>query len=133
MGPPTGVTILIVTVLIFTSLNVLRVFNILRFWEALVEPLMNTPVVYLITAGSIWTGLGIILTLGLLTRRKWSAKLAKISIVAYIIHYWVDRLLIADPSSIASRWPFAASISIALFLFTYWVLERPKTRVYLVR
>jgi len=46
----------------------------------------------------------------------------------YTAYYWLDRLLVADRSAIASRWPFALGLTILLLGFIFWVLSRPKVR-----
>ena len=133
MKRPLGVTILIVTVLIFTSLNILRVGSAIQYRDFLAQPQMTVSGCYLIVSGSIWTVLGIALMIGFLVRQKWSLMLMKISTVVYVVYYWFDRLLIADRSSIASRWLFAVGLTIALIILNFWILSRSRTKAYLVR
>ena len=133
MKRPFGVTILIGVVLIFTSLNFFRVSTAIRLWDYLVEPPLNTPVIYLVISGIIWSGLGLTLAFGFVTRQKWSSVLAKISAIVYSSHYWFDRLLIADRSGIGSRWFFALGLTILLLVLTFIILAQPKTRAFLVK
>ena len=133
MKRPLGVTILIVTVLIFTSLNVLRVGSAIQYRDFLTQPQVTVPLNYLVISGSVWAGLGIALIIGTLVRQKWSIILMKICTSVYVAYYWVDRLLIADRSSISSRWLFATGLTIALIILIFWILTRPKTKAYLVR
>jgi hypothetical protein len=125
---PFGVTILIVVVLIFTSLNTLRMITAIRTWDFLVESPVDVPVIYLVITGAIWTGIGFPLVVGLLTRRKWSPSMAQIAIVLYVCYYWLDRLVIADRSAIASGWQFALGSTILLFCFTLWTLIQSKNK-----
>lgn len=133
MKRPFGVTILIVMVLIFTSLNALQASTAIRLWSFLIEPPVDTPVIYLVATGIIWSVLGIALAVGLYTRRKWSSPLAKTSAPVYAVYYWVDRLLIAERSAIASRWPFAIGLTILLLTLTFLILSRPKPRIFLAK
>ena len=86
------------------------------------------PLFYLAIAGLIWGLLGALLVWGLFLGRSWAPRLMQVSASAYAVAYWLDRLLIAEPNAIASRWPFALGLTILLLGFTYWVLSRPKVR-----
>jgi cbb3-type cytochrome oxidase subunit 3 len=48
--------------------------------------------------------------------------------IFYAVWYWLDRFLVADPSAIASRWPFALGLTIVLLALTFWIFSRPKTQ-----
>jgi hypothetical protein len=54
----------------------------------------------------------------------------QVSAIGYAAFYWLDRLLVADPSAIASRWPFALALTIVLLACIFWVLSRPKTQLF---
>ena len=104
---PFGVTYVIVVVLIFTSLNALRMITAIRTWDFLDKSSVVVPVIYFVITGAVWMGTGFILILGLLTRQKWSPSMTQITLVLYMCYYWVDRLFIADHSAIVYRWQFA--------------------------
>jgi hypothetical protein len=127
---PIGVTILILVVLIFTSLNALRMITAIRTWDFLVDSPVGVPVIYLVITGAIWMGIGLPLVFGLLTGRKWSPIMVQIAIILYICYYWFDRLLIADRSAIAGRWQFTLGLTIMLLIFTFWTLTRPQSKVF---
>ncbi|MCJ7700236.1 MAG: hypothetical protein MUO62_01525 [Anaerolineales bacterium] len=131
MKRPFAVTILIVVVLIFTSLNILRMITAIRTWDTLAASPVRVPVIYLVITGAVWGAVGFPLVLGLYTRREWSLYLARGAIGLYVGYYWFDRLFIADRSAIASRWQFILGFTIILGLFLFWVLAHPKTRAYL--
>jgi hypothetical protein len=118
-------------VLIFTTLNFLRVFSAIRNWKFLATLPVGVPFVYMAATGLIWTAAGILLAVGLFFGRRWSFRLAKASVMLYTAYYWSDRLLIAEPAAIMVRWPFALGLTAALWMFTFWVLSRPNTHTFL--
>jgi hypothetical protein len=130
---PFSVTILIVMVLIFTTLNILRMITAIRLWDFLANLPLDVPAHYLVITGAIWSGIGFLLAVGLFASRKWSLYLAWIAIVLYPIYYWSDRLLIAERHVIAGRWQFASGLTILLLIFAFWVLLQPKTRAFLMK
>jgi hypothetical protein len=123
---PFGVTYVIVVVLIFASLNALRMITAIRNWDFLDKSSVVVPVIYFVITGAVWMGIGIILVLGLLTRQKWSPSMAQITLVLYMCYYWVDRLFIADRSAIVNRWQFALGSTIVLFCSMFWAVTRIK-------
>jgi hypothetical protein len=127
-GRPFSATILIVVVLIFTSLNALRMITALRTWDFLREQSLNVPVVYLVISGAVWLGVGIFLLYSLWTRRKWSPPMAVFWVLTYSCYYWLDRLLIADPSAVESRWIFAIGFNLLIIIIAIWTLKSPRSR-----
>jgi hypothetical protein len=130
---PFAVTILIVVVLIFTSLNILRMITAISDRDFLNSLPMAVPVIYLITSGAIWGGIGIILVLGLLDGRKWSLQMAQVITILYTVYYWVDRWIIAEQFSITSRWQFVTGVTILLTISVFWILKLQKTRAFLIK
>ena len=127
---PIGVTILILAVLIFTSLNALRMITAIRTWDFLVDSPVGVPVIYLVITGAIWMGIGLPLVFGLLTGRKWSLIMAQIAVVLYICYYWFDRLLVADRFAIAGRWQFTLGLTILIMSFTFWTLTCSQNKAF---
>ena len=127
---PFSATILTWLVLIIASLNWLRVIQVLRQWTFLQSISPNPPVLYLGITGLIWGLLGVILVWGLFLGRSWAPRLMQFTAPVYTAYYWLDRLLVADRSAIASRWPFALGLTILLLGFIFWVLSRHKVRQY---
>jgi len=127
---PLSVTLLAWVVLILASLSWLRLVEVIRRWSFLQSLAPSPPVLYLAITGLIWGLLGTCLVWGLFLGRWWAPRLMQISALGYVTYYWLDRLLIADSSAIASRWPFALGLTITLLAFTFWTLSRPKSRLF---
>jgi len=109
-------------------LDWLQLVDVLRNWAFLQDLSPPPPAHYLAISGLIWGLVGAFLVWGLFLGLPWAPRLMQISAPIYAAAYWLDRLLIADPSAISSRWPFALGLTITLLGFTYWVITRPKVR-----
>jgi hypothetical protein len=127
---PFGVTVLILVVLTFTSLNALRMITAIRTGNFLKDAASDVPVVYLVITGAVWLVVGIFFLYGLRARRKWTPTMALTAVTLYTIYYWFDRLLVADTSAIANRWPFALGFTILMMGLVFWTFTRPKTRAF---
>lgn len=125
---PLGVTILTWVVLIITSLNWLRLVEVIRRWEFLRNLDPAPPVLYLAITGLIWGLLGTSLVWGLFLGRPWSPLLMQLVAIMYSAVYWFDRLLLANSSAIAKRWPFVLGLTITLLAFIFWLFSRQKTK-----
>jgi hypothetical protein len=130
---PLSVTLLTWVVLILTSLNWLRLIEVIRGWKFLQSLTPAPPVLYLAIMGLFWGLVGAILVWGLFLGRAWSPRLMRNAAVSYALYYWLDRLLVADSSAISSRWPFALGMTIVLLAFTYWNFSRQKTQQFFNR
>ena len=128
---PFTVTILILVVLIFTTLNALRFVSTIDTWTFLSASPVNVPIGYLAVTGAFWALAGSPLALGLFFRRQWSLRLAQILTLLYAVYYWADRLWIAEPNAISIRWPFSLGLTILLLIYTFLVLSHPKVRMFL--
>ena len=112
------------------ALNWLRFVEVLRRWRFLENLNPAPPIFYLGITGLVWGLLGSSLVWGLFLGRSWTPGLMRVSALGYAIYYWLDRLLIADPTAISVRWPFALGLTISFLIFTFWVFSRPKVGVY---
>ena len=130
---PLSVTLLAWVVLIITAFSWLRLIEVIRRWNFLQSITPSPPILYLAITGLIWGLLGASLIWGLFLGRAWAPRLMQVSALVYAAYYWLDRLLVADPSAMASRWPFALSLTIVLLAFTFWVLSRPKAQLFFNR
>jgi hypothetical protein len=127
---PFSVTLLAWVVLIMASLGWLRLVEVIREWSFLQSLSPAPPVLYLAITGLTWGLLGTGLVWGLILGRWWAPRLMQISALGFAAFYWLDRLLIADSTAIASRWPFALGLTIAILTYTFWTLSRPKVQLF---
>jgi hypothetical protein len=128
---PFSVTILTLVVLIFTSLNTFRACTAINTWDFLTTLQPNVPIFYFVITGSIWGLAGLILTGGFISKKRWTLNTARIVVVLYMFYYWLDRLVIAESTSIINRWQFSVSLTFLLLLMAFWTLGRQTTRDFL--
>jgi hypothetical protein len=128
---PFGVTLLIGMVLIFTSLNILRMITAIRSWNLLTSVSKDVPTLYLVIMGAVWGTVGIITATGLFSGKKWALPVTRTAVILYSGYYWLDRLVVADRFVIAHRWQFALGLNILLLIFAIWCLAHPKTKAFL--
>lgn len=127
---PFSATLLTWVVLIIASLSWLQLIEVLRGWAFLQSLSPAPPLLYLAISGLIWGLVGAFLVWGLFLGRSWAPRMMQISTLIYTATYWLDRILIADPSVIVGRWPFALGLTIFLCGLTFWVLSRPKVQLF---
>jgi len=128
---PFSVTILVIMVLIFTSLNALRAITAFRLRDFLTGLPLDVPVVYLTLTGVIWTALGVPLVVSLFLGYSWSRPLLRWAAGLYTTYYWIEHLWVIEPGALVTRWPFALGLNLALIGFAFWVFSRPKPRDFL--
>jgi uncharacterized membrane protein (DUF2068 family) len=126
---PRGVTLLALGVLIIAVLNLTRLLTAIRIWLFL-EEILPFSGLYLIATGLIWAGSGLPLFWGLWRGLSWAPDFCWIAAIAYLIYYWLDRLLLANHPGRQANLPFAAGASLVVILLIYWILSRPKTKAY---
>jgi hypothetical protein len=118
-------------VLIFTSLNILRMITAIRSWNLLTSVSKDVPTLYLVIMGAVWSTVGIITATGLFSGKKWALPVTRTAVILYSGYYWLDRLVVADRFVIAHRWQFALGLNILLLIFAIWCLAHPKTKAFL--
>ncbi|MBC8506983.1 MAG: hypothetical protein ISR58_08720 [Anaerolineales bacterium] len=125
---PFPVTLLILLVLTYTSLGWFGFIEAVRHWDFLQELPLVVPPLYLASRNAFWGLAGIPLIWGLWVGRHWAWRVTQIAAVFYTLYYWLDRLLLADSSAIAGRWPFALGLTITCLFYTFIVLWLPRSR-----
>jgi len=125
---PFGVTLLIFLVSGYSALGWLGFLEVLRHWDFLQGLPLNVPVLYLALRGLFWGLTGLSLIWGLWVGRRWAWVAVQFAAVFYAIHYWMERLFLADVSAIASRWPFAVSLTALSLAYTFVVLQLRMSR-----
>jgi hypothetical protein len=126
---PLGVTLLTLGVLSIASLNLLRLVDAIRLWGFLGKLLPISPL-YLALTGLIAGGAGLILVWGLWKGREWAPPFCRLASLAYIMYYWLDRLLLSNADSRRSNLPFSVGVTLVLLALVFWILSRPKAKAF---
>jgi hypothetical protein len=124
---PASVTWLAVVVLSIAIINLFRFIQALRLWDFLAGLLPIHPA-YLVLTGAFWAGTGLLLVGGLWLGKWWAPWLARLSALAYAAYYWFDRVVLSNPESRGSNTAFAASVTILLVIFIFWLFSRRKVK-----
>ncbi len=126
---PLSVTLLAIGVLTIAVLNLTRLLSAIRFWPFLQE-ILPFSALYLILTGLIWAGFGLPLFWGIWYGLSWAPGFARIAAVAYLIYYWLDRLLLTNHSGREANLPFTVGFSLIGMALIYWILSRRKATMF---
>jgi len=124
---PLSVTLPACLVFIVSILNLTRLILTLQNWEFL-DVLIPMSPAYLALSGLFWSLLGLLLTWGIWLGKPWAPKLTLISIVAYSIYYWSDRLFAPGYPQRVSGSNFLIGLNLLIAMWSLWMLSRPKAR-----
>jgi len=124
---PITVTILAVTVLIFTTWNGLRLIETIVNWEILRKYNSRPGPLYMSVISLVWLLIGLVVIIGLLKGfSKWLL-IIKLVPFLYTIWYWIDRLLF-QKTQISNLFPLVMTTFMLLFVST--LLNHRHTQYY---
>ena len=125
---PLSVTLLTITVLIFTSWNGFRLYETILNWDILIKYNSQPGPLYMVVFSLIWFLLSLVAIIGFLKGdpKRWSLILKLISFL-FTIWYWVDRLLF-QKTQISFLFPLVLTILMLLFILT--LLNHRQTKNY---
>ena len=127
---PFYVTLIIFGVLLFiVAPNLIRMVQAIIDWQFLANLLPISPL-YLVMTGAIWGIGGLIVSVGLW--RGWP-RMRSIALwcgAAYVLYYWIDRLLLRSSSLGKSNETFVIAASIIFVGLMVFALTRPRVKLY---
>ena len=126
---PLSVTLLALLVFSVAILNFLRLVITAQKWAFLAGLLPMSPL-YLVLSGLLWCLAGILLAWGLWRGKPWGPKLTLISIVAYTLHYWLDRLFMPGYPQRNTGGYFLIGVNLLIVFLSLWALSRPRARYF---
>lgn len=111
---------------------ILATVFLIRFVVALQLPdlPMSVPAGYLAISGAVWGLTAAVAGLGLLLGKPWSVRMVRWGIPAFLLWYWIDRLLFARSDYAARSWPFALILSTVGLGWYILALRRQSFRKY---
>lgn len=127
---PFGVTLLLWLVLSLSAWGMVRLLAALRWWDVLNEFGASLSPLYLSISGIAWAFAGIVLLYGLFSGRPWARLAIPISILLWLMGYWVERLAFESPRA---NLPFAFLASLLLFVVTLVSALNRNTKKFLMR
>lgn len=126
---PGSVTLLALGVLTIAGFNLVRFIQGLGQWQYLAS-VLTIPPVYIVMSGLFWALLGLVLAAGLWTGARWAPKFTRLAVLAYIIYFWFDRLLLTDLEGRGVNDVFLAGVCVVLCGWMIWVLSRHKVNIF---
>lgn len=127
---PFSVTLLIWLVLSLSAWGVVRWLAALRWWDVLAEFGARLSPLYLSITGVGWAVLGGVLLWGLFSGKRWTPLAVLISIILWLMEYWVERIFFESPRA---NLPFALSVSILLLIVALISTRNRRTRKFFIR
>ena len=113
---PLSVTILILTVLVYTLTNSIRLFETIKNWDLLQIYNARPGPVYMICLAMGWVLVGIALLIGLIKGKPGSILWMNIAAILYTCWYWFDRTMFQYRAGVIII-PLIGTIFMLLFIF----------------
>lgn len=88
------------------------------------------PVAYLLLRNAVWGTWGLLAALSAFFGMHWAPRLISWGGLAFLVWYWIDRLLLARSPYARSSAPLAIGLSVLGIMGVAWVLTRASTRRY---
>lgn len=89
---------------------------------------LSVPSWYLPLTGALWGGVGLALSLGLWRGSARAYRLTFWTVPAYLLWYWLDRLVFLRSDFAEASRPAALLVSAAALIVVYGTLTRPSVR-----
>ena len=127
---PWYLTWLAVLVFLVAVINLLRFLGAIRQWQLLnLLPLSIDPL-YMALSGAVWALVGLPMAAGLWLGWRWVWIGLQAAGLIFAIYYWIDRLWLAQASTLIDRWPFVLLLTISLLIYLFSSLWAPGARTF---
>ena len=127
---PFSVTLLLWLVLSLSVWGAVRLLAALRWWNVLNEFEARLSPLYLSITGAAWMVVGAVLLWGLFRGKMWIYRAIPVSILLWIIQYWIERIFFESPRA---NLLFALIVTIVLFIVTLISAFNRKTKEFFIR
>jgi len=127
---PFSVTLLLWLVLSLSVWGAVRLLAALRWWNVLNEFEARLSPLYLSITGAAWMIVGAVLWWGLFRGKMWIYRAIPVSILLWIIQYWIERIFFESPRA---NLLFALIVTIVLFIVTLISAFNRKTKEFFIR
>jgi hypothetical protein len=127
---PFSVTLLLWLVLTLSAWGAVRLLATLRWWNVLTEFEARLSPLYLALTGAGWLLVGAVLLWGLFRGKLWISRAILVSILVWIVQYWIERMFFESPRA---NLVFALIATVGLFIVTFISAFNRKTKEFLIR
>lgn len=108
------VTLLLLTVLIITVWNGLRLWTSLAWLDVINQYSPQPTIGITITSGVVWFIVGLLLIWSIWQNKDWADKMLLWAGAGYTVWYWSERLIWQNPHP---NWLFAVIVNLAIIIF----------------
>ncbi len=127
---PFSVTALLVLVLMFTGMQILRVWSAIDSWDFLSSLPLSVPPLYFVLSGLFWAIAGASLLWGLWRREVWARRAMLGAAVAFGAVHWLDRLFLQPTGPQASNRAYDLLLTLILLATVWLSVALPQARAY---
>lgn len=127
---PFGVTVLVGLVLMFTGLQILRVWASIATWDFLASLPLRVSPLYFVLSGTVWAGISGWLLAGLWSGKHWAPRALQVAVLAYVSFHWVDRIWLQARGPQSSNMTFEAVLTFLLVGLIFGMLAPASMREY---
>lgn len=126
---PGSVTLLALGAMIMAGFNFLRFGQGLGNWRYL-EAMLTIPPLYIVASGLFWGVLATAVGIALWFGARWAPKFTYLAALAYLVYFWLDRLLLVDPEGRGANDLFLVGVCMVIIGWMVWLFSRQKTKLY---
>jgi hypothetical protein len=119
---PWLVTFLALVVLILAVMFLVSAWDAASLWVTPLHTLVQISPAYLIGRGIVWGVLGMAGFIGLWRGLRWAPHLVFWWVVAFLVFYWLERILLTQVDAWGVTGWFSAGISILVIFLVWWIL-----------
>ena len=130
---PKMITFVSILIFLFSFLNLIKSGQVLSRWNALLILELSVSPVYLLLNGLVWSISGGFLSWSLWKGKPWTRSLGMIISLVYVLVFWIEAKLIAEPSSLSTRWPFNLVITLVALPAFWIILNHPRYQAFFNR
>jgi hypothetical protein len=127
---PWAVTFLALTVLTLAGMFLISAWDAASLWLNPLHALVRISPAYLVGRGLVWGGVGVIAFIGLWRGLRWAPRLVRWGTVAFVLFYWLERLLLVQVDAWGANGWFSAGMSILAIFLVWWILSLKPSRAF---
>ena len=127
---PWPVTILAFVVLIVAVMFLVSAWDAASLWLTPLQSLLRVSPAYLLGRGLVWGLCGMVASYGLWRGLRWAPRLVLWGAAAYILFYWLERILLVQAEAWGVNGWFSTGMSILVIFLVWWILTSKPSRAF---
>ncbi len=127
---PWPVTFLALAVLILAVMFLVSAWDAASLWITPLHTLVRVSPAYLVGRGIVWGIVGLIAFIGLWRGLRWAPRLVLWGMAAFVLFYWLERILLVQAEAWGVNGWFSAGMSILVIFLAWWILSIKPSRAF---